>query len=216
MLSVRQKRRKEIGNEVCLTLSRNRSYYAATHLNNKGRLVKMDNQKLEELRVELEKFDRSKLTAILREMNVIEEGHKVKKPRPEHGPVKAYTTLVKEYECLMCHSHFSVKHNFIKGEDTACFDKEGKVHVIRLSGKEGELTIKCYTNRCQYCAERIKLWSREYLELKFRALLESTSFTDILSCNSYPERDTRLIVSVTAPEKTVQTVQHEDAPEQTY
>jgi hypothetical protein len=137
---------------------------------------------IEQLREELETFDKAKLAMLLKQLNVKEET-KPKRQKTEHGVVKVYTTVVKKYDCLLCGSHFSAKYKLSKGEETVCLDKEGRVHIVRITGKEGEVEVPCVTNKCQYCEQRVKRWTRQELEDKFIALVNSTTLKEVVTYN---------------------------------
>lgn len=139
----------------------------------------MSEESMEELRRELETFDRNKLTALLKSMEV--NAPKERRPRnhaPEHGKVITYTSVTKEYTCLLCGSKFSRTYQLSKGEQTTCFDPEGKVHIITLTGKAGDITIPCSLSKCSYCADTIKSWSREKLEHTLLMLIESITMKE--------------------------------------
>ena len=134
---------------------------------------------MDALRKELETFNRHKLTALIREMGI--DTPKEKRPRkkgPEHGKVISYTSVTKEYTCLLCGYKFSRTYQLTKGEQTTCFDPEGKVHIITLQGKEGEITIPCSLSKCSYCASTIKAWEREKLEQTLLMLIESITMKE--------------------------------------
>ena len=120
-------------------------------------------------------FDRSKLQAMInlfKQVDAREKQATRTRKAQQHGPVKTYTTVYKKYHCMVCDMEFTLKFEAGKGESITSFDAEGRVHVIGISGKPGEVTIPCEISKCFYCPTRIKSWDRERLERAFIFLLE--------------------------------------------
>lgn len=99
----------------------------------------------------------------------------------ENGPIKTYTTIIKQYTCLACDSKFSTKYNMAKGEQTFCLDPHGNVHYVTISGKPGEIQLPCFASKCMFCKEKASTWSREKLERKWLALVKASSFKEVVS-----------------------------------
>jgi hypothetical protein len=148
---------------------------------------------IDQLKEVLQNFDRHKLTALLHQLNAADgnQEERPKRPKVDHGPIKSYTTVIKDYECLCCHTKFQVKYDFLKGEETTCFDKQGQVHIVRLTGKEGEITLQCFASRCDRCKDVIKGWSREHLEHAYISIINSSTFTEIVLYNTILEKGER-------------------------
>jgi hypothetical protein len=127
----------------------------------------------------MQTFDRSALNRILKAM---QEKDKPKSPsvqkKPTGGPVKTYTSVTKKYTCLMCGSKFSKTYNLSRGEQTTCFTPDGEVHIITLTGKEGELEIPCALSKCSHCSDEITKWSRDRLEHMFCMLIDSITMKE--------------------------------------
>jgi hypothetical protein len=100
------------------------------------------------------------------------------KPKPQHGPVITYTTVHKEYTCLICHTKITKTFKLGKGEELISIDHSGNCHVMHGTGKTGEITIPCTTTRCEQCFVQVHKWSREELENNFMLLLSQMAFRE--------------------------------------
>lgn len=122
-----------------------------------------------------ERFDRGKLQAMInlfKQVDAREKQASRTRKAQQHGAVKTYTTVIKKYHCIVCNMAFSLRFEAGKGETVTSFDAEGRVHIIGVSGKQGEVEIPCELSKCPYCPTRIKSWDRDRLERAFIFLLE--------------------------------------------
>lgn len=131
------------------------------------------------LRNLLEGAEPEKLAAFLKTIKPDAPAAEKKDPQREHGPIKTYTTVVKNYTCLACDSKFSATHQMSKGEVTFCVSQVGKVTPLAISGKPGVLELSSYTIHCHLCALVAAEWSREKLISKWISLSSSCSFKEV-------------------------------------
>jgi hypothetical protein len=132
---------------------------------------------MDRLRELLEGADKEGLAQMLRQMNQADRPRRHK--HQEHGPVKTYTEVVKEYECLVCGSITRKTIQLGKGEQISTIDPVGHTHTITATGKEGSVKIACIVSRCDYCERVISQMTREELE---------RSFLTLVSCMSWQEK----------------------------
>lgn len=138
----------------------------------------MSNLQIEDLIKLLEDADPEQLAKLAIEMN---KAPQTRKSKVEHGSIKSYTKVIKEVTCLMCNSKITYKHNLQKGEQLNCIDTKGFGHTITSTGKEGTITVASTASKCEMCACVIKGWSREELERRFLAMLNNTTFKEVIN-----------------------------------
>lgn len=130
--------------------------------------------------------DPKKLASFLREIKP--DVPKVQREKVQHGPVKQYSLLTKDYTCISCGSVFSVTYKMEKGEQTSIINQDGTVCNIIISGKSSELTFKCYCSICTNCKVQAGKWTRDELEARWYALVESCSFQEKRACREMLDR----------------------------
>jgi hypothetical protein len=131
---------------------------------------------MEELLAALKDADPAQLAMLAREMA------KPTTNRHKHSinsPVKTYTTVIKQVNCLCCGTIITYKHNLLKGEQIDVLSRDGVYHFITSTGKEGEVVVPSTTSKCKYCTSVMLEWSREELERRFIKLLNSCSFKEV-------------------------------------
>jgi hypothetical protein len=137
----------------------------------------------------LEGIDRKKLAAFLKDY----KPQPVRKHRDSsraNGPVKVYTTVIKQYTCLVCGSTFSRRYDLHKGESTETVSPEGTVVVVVATGKEGEVVLPCTISKCEHCIEAVRSWPRQVLEDNFMRLLDACTFKEKVVYNKRGKEET--------------------------
>ncbi len=132
---------------------------------------------MDRLRELLQSADKEGLARLVRQMNNADRPKRHK--HQEHGPIKTYTEVVKEYTCLVCGSTTKKMIKLSKGEQISTIDPVGHTHTITATGKEGTIKIACIVSRCDYCERVVERMSREELE---------SSFLTLVSCMSWQEK----------------------------
>jgi hypothetical protein len=136
--------------------------------------------------------DPALLNRFIREINK-QKDHTKKEhdPNKQNGPVKTYTTVVKRYNCLICGANFTTRHRLGKGEQLSTIDDKGNVHTVTVTGKEGEVEIKCTISKCEFCCKLVSHWTRDELELAFMTLVSCMTFHEKACYNAImkEERD---------------------------
>lgn len=131
----------------------------------------------------LEGIDKKKLAEFLKDY----KPQVVKKKRDknrENGPVRVYTTVIKQYNCLICGSKFERQYQLQKGEAVSVISPEGTVTVLVVTGKEGEVHLPCTISKCEHCIDAVRSWNRQTLEDNFIRLLDSCTFKEKIKYNA--------------------------------
>lgn len=122
--------------------------------------------------------DPEKLAAYVREIKAEAKAKPIKDPIRSNGPVKQYTTVIKQYECIACEHTFSATYQMEKGETVSCITEDGSVQTFTIDGRVKTITLRCYCSICTHCKTAASLWSREELERRWLALVESSSYKE--------------------------------------
>jgi hypothetical protein len=141
---------------------------------------------MEELLDALKNADPTQLAMLVKEMSKTSKYKAKKHINSNNGPVKSYTTVIKNVTCLCCGTIMTYKHDLLKGEQTSCLDSNGVYHIVTSTGKEGEVIVPSTTSKCKYCTTVMRDWSREELERRFIKLLNSCTFKEV-ACYSSPD-----------------------------
>jgi transcriptional antiterminator Rof (Rho-off) len=131
----------------------------------------------------LEGADPEKLSAFVRELKKDKPAPKVSKT-VEHGPVKTYTTVRKDYVCLSCDHQFHVTYQMEKGETISTINEDGSCQNMTISGNQETISLKCTCSVCLNCKTAASGWSREELERRWFALVQSTGFHEKRMCKA--------------------------------
>ena len=145
--------------------------------------------------------DAERLATFIREIKIATtKPAKKHDPYKDHGPIKTYTTVVKQYTCLLCGATFKTYHKLSKGEQMSTISPTGEVHTVTVSGKEGEVELPCTVSRCEFCNKLVSHWSREELERAFLTLAACCTFKEKV-CYSKAVKEEREMGSLRFPEK---------------
>lgn len=85
----------------------------------------------------------------------------------QHGPVKTFTTVIKNSTCLLCGTVTSTIIELGKGERLHCTDASGNIHSLTSTGKVGELKVASIVSKCYHCDEVIRQWTPDELVKNF-------------------------------------------------
>lgn len=141
---------------------------------------------MEELLSALQNADPAQLAMLAKEMSKPVEQKAKRHLHSNNGPVKSYTTVIKNVTCLCCGTILTYKHELLKGEQLSCLDKSGACRIVTSTGKDGEVIVPSTTSKCKYCTTVMLEWSREELERRFIKLLNSCTFKEV-ACYSSPD-----------------------------
>jgi transcription elongation factor Elf1 len=120
-------------------------------------------------------FNRSMLTAMLKEMEKKEQASRPRQQKQHTGgPCTEYTTIKRVYTCMHCGRSFSSTVQLKKGESVPVMTKEGKVMIITSNSP---CEIEAATSHCGWCEQFVRTMSREELEERYIALLARSTFT---------------------------------------
>lgn len=101
-------------------------------------------------------------------------------PMKAPGPVKTYMKVVKNYTCLACDSTFTYEYKMERGEEISTINKDGTASTLIITKDNGTLTIGCYCTKCEHCATKASMWSREELEARWLSLISNVSFREVI------------------------------------
>ena len=132
----------------------------------------------EEIQELLSSLSAAKIKAVLESLKV-KRAPIHRDPLKMPGPVKQYVKVVKNYTCLACDSTFTYEYKMEKGEEISTINKDGTASTLIIAKDDGALTISCFCTKCEHCATKASMWSREELESRWLSLVRSMSFKEV-------------------------------------